>query len=330
MKPKSPSPSQVRERAGASQSKVGLKDRWLAYLAHHQITAAESLERLLLTPLQSLLTWLVVAIALALPASLFVAMDNMAQLGQGWQSQSQLSVFLHPRARVQAIETLRADILAQVDIESVEWISAERALEEFQQHSGLGDVLQSLDSNPLPPLLLVQPHIHVGPERLAVLQQELSAEAIVEQVSIDMQWLQRLYQLLELGQCLVLALAGLLGAGVLLVIGNTIRLAIENRRDEIVIVKLVGGTDAFVRRPFLYTGIWYGLGGGLLALVLLGLALWWLSAPVAQLADLYQSDFRLQSLSLSASVLLVVGAGLLGWLGAWLAVGRHLGAIEPK
>ena len=122
---------------------------------------------------------------------------------------------------------------------------------------------------------------------------------------------------------------GLLALGVLLAIGNTIRLAIESRRDEIVVVKLVGGTDAFVRRPFLYTGWWYGAGGGVLAWLLLGLGLWGLSGPVAQLADLYHSDFRLQGLGWWPSIGLVAGSGVLGWLGAWVAVGRHLGAIEP-
>ena len=147
---------------------------------------------------------------------------------------------------------------------------------------------------------------------------------------VDMAWVSRLQQLMLLGQRLVLALAGLLAVGVLLAIGNTIRLAIENRRDEILVVKLVGGTNAFVRRPFLYTGLWYGMGGGLLALVLMALGLWWLSGPAAYLADLYQSDFRLQGLGWTRSLQLVLLSGLLGWLGAWLAVARHLSSIEPK
>ena len=127
----------------------------------------------------------------------------------------------------------------------------------------------------------------------------------------------------------VFGLAGLLALGVILVIGNTIRLAIENRRDEILVVKLVGGTNAYVRRPFLYTGLWYGLGGGLLALVLLGIGLSWLGGPVAQLADLYQSSFRLQGLGFIHSLQLVLLAGITGLLGAWIAVGRHLSHIEP-
>jgi cell division transport system permease protein len=142
-------------------------------------------------------------------------------------------------------------------------------------------------------------------------------------------WVKRLYQFMELGQRLVWALATLLGLAVLLIIGNTIRLSIESRRDEILVVKLVGGTDAFVRRPFLYTGIWFGLGGGIIAWLLLSMGLYWLSGPVETLISLYGSDFVLQGLSLSDSLMLIFDGVILGWLGAWLAVSRHLTKIKP-
>ena len=116
----------------------------------------------------------------------------------------------------------------------------------------------------------------------------------------------------------------------LLVIGNTIRMAIENRRDEIVVVKLVGATDAYVRRPFLYTGLWYGVGGGIVAAILLVVGFWWLSAPVTQLADLYQSSFRLQGLGFIESLQLILIAGFTGLVGAWIAVARHLYQIQPR
>jgi len=148
-------------------------------------------------------------------------------------------------------------------------------------------------------------------------------------VQLDLIWVKRLFQFMELGQRLVWALAALLGLAVLLIIGNTIRLAIENRRDEIRVVKLVGGTDAFVRRPFLYTGIWFGLGGGIIAWILLNIGLFWLSGPVEQLINLYGSEFSLKGLSFSDSLLLILDGVILGWLGAWLAVARHLSSIEP-
>lgn len=318
-------------KSGASQSQVGTAIRFSAYLQHHQITAVESLVRLLKTPVQSLLTWLVVAIALALPTLLYVALGNIQGLGQGWQSSSQMSVFIHQRAHEEAIADLQDKLGLNPRISTVDYVSPTQALTEFQAHSGLGQVLDSLDENPLPAVLLVQPVAGaLKPVELEALQQEIAAEPIVEDVRIDMAWVQRLQQLMVLGQRLVMALALLLALGVLLVIGNTIRLAIENRRDEIVIVKLVGGTDAFVRRPFLYTGFWYGVGGGLLAIMLLVLGISWLAGPVARLAEMYQSDFRLQGLDSLSSLLLVLGAGVLGLLGAWVAVGRHLGQIEPR
>jgi len=317
-------------KSGASQSQVRSAHRFNAYLQHHQITAVESLVRLLKTPVQSLLTWLVVAIALALPTMLYVALDNMQGLGQGWQSSSQMSVFIHQRAREAVIISLQDKLRLNPQISAVEYISPQRALEEFQAYSGFGQVVESLEENPMPAVLLVQPVSEaLQSGQLEALRQAIAAEPIVDDVRIDMAWVQRLQQLMMLGQRLVMALALLLALGVLLVIGNTIRLAIESRRDEIVIVKLVGGTDAFVRRPFLYTGFWYGAGGGLLAILLLVLGISWLAGPVARLADMYQSDFRLQGLDSLSSLMLILGAGLLGLSGAWVAVGRHLGQIEP-
>ncbi len=320
----------VRVKSGASQSKTRIADRFSAYLIHHQLTAVESLIRLLQTPVQSLLTWLVVAIALALPATLYVGLRNVQSLGAGWEGAPRLSVYLHKRASDVAIKQIVEQLRSKREVSSVEYISPAQALREFETYSGFGSALQSLDDNPLPAVLLVQPVTAAAPERLELLVKELRANAVVDDANLDMQWVRRLYRLLQLAQRLVAGFGLLLAIGVLLVVGNTIRLAIENRRDEIVIVKLVGGTDAFVRRPFLYTGWWYGIGGGVLASALLALGLVAISDPVARLANLYQSDFRLSGLGLGASLGLILGSGVLGWLGAWLAVGRHLGAIEPK
>jgi cell division transport system permease protein len=336
--PRRPGPrsgGQVRKSAGApqgaSRSKARVSDRLDSWIGHHSTTAVGSLERLLRSPLQSLLTWLVVAVAVALPAALYLALSNIQNLGYSWQESSQLSVFVQRDARPDAIVALQARMRERPDVLSVEHIPPDAALEEFKRYSGLGRVIDGLERNPLPDVLLVLPtETGVMPEGLEILQRELESEALVAEARVDMAWVTRLQQLMNLGQRLVLALAGLLAMGVLLAIGNTIRLAIENRRDEILVVKLVGGTDAFVRRPFLYTGLWYGMGGGLLALLLIGLGLWWLSGPVSHLSDLYQSHFRLQGLGWTQSVQLVLLSGLLGLLGAWLAVARHLSAIEPR
>ena len=147
---------------------------------------------------------------------------------------------------------------------------------------------------------------------------------------LDMEWLQRLNSLMELGRRLVLAVGGMLIVGVLLILGNTIRLAIESRREEIVVVKLVGGSNGFVRRPFLYTGLWYGVGGGVLAAVLVSAALWFLEEPIGELEVLYASAFKLSGLGMMGALNLVILGGLLGLAGAWLAVSRHLVQIEPQ
>jgi len=315
--------------AGASQSKTRLTDRFDSWQAHHSTTAVESLQRLLRTPLQSLLTWLVVAVAIALPAALYLALNNLQYIGYSWQDSGQLSVFMQRDVRPEAVESLQAQLQEREEVQAVVHIEPQEALEEFRAYSGLGRVLDDLEQNPLPHVLLINPAI-TDPEALQALRDTIAEDAAVAEVRLDMQWVERLQQIMQLAARGVLALGMLLALGVLLAIGNTIRLAIENRRDEILVVKLVGGTDAFVRRPFLYTGLWYGIGGGVLSLLLVGFGLWWLSGPVAQLADLYQSDFRLQGLGWINSLQLVLLAGLLGLLGAWLAVARHLSQIEPQ
>lgn len=321
---------QTNTGTGAQARRARWKDRWQGYLAHHQSSARDSLQRMLAAPLQSLMTWLVIAVALALPAALLVCLDNVQSLGQRWDGAPQITVFLNPKIQDKAIADLQRRLAANADIATVSYVSAAEALKEFEAESGLGNALRSLDTNPLPPTLLLNPTPQAAPAALTALGDNLRQQAQVDDVVFDRAWVERLQQILALGEQLVLALGGLLALGVLLVIGNTIRLSIESRRDEIVVVKLVGGTDAFVRRPFLYTGFWYGLGGGVLAMLLLAVLLLLLTSPVAALANSYQSDFTLRGLGFSGGLLLAVSGALVGWLGAWLAVGRHLGDIEPQ
>lgn len=331
MKPQLSKPGQTERRTGASQSKYGFGQQFQAWRSHHRIVAGESLARLFSSPLQSLLTWLVVAIALALPAFLYLALAQFQDVGEGWQTRPQLSVFLNDRAREEAALQLREQLLTKAEISEVNYISPEQALREFEQYSGLGDVLASLDDNPLPPVLVVIPASDFSDAKdLDLIKDDLISDLRVDDVRIDMEWVQRLQQIMLTGQRLVVALAALLALGVLLVIGNTIRLTIESRRDEIVIVKLVGATNAFVRRPFLYTGFWYGLGGGILAFILIFVGVQWLSSPIDRLAELYQSEFRLRGLSLVESLVIMSTAGFLGLFGAALAVSRHLHTIEPS
>jgi cell division transport system permease protein len=317
-------------REGASQSRTGFRDLYNAWLRHHRLSAADSLHRVLDNPLSSAMTWLVIGIALALPAGLNVALDNVSHLSTSWDSPAQISLFLREGLSPGEARELRAALAQREDVAETHFVSREEALEEFSALSGFADVLASLEENPLPDLILVSPQADDQHTQVSTLREELEALPEVAQAVLDMAWLQRLNSLMELTRRLVLAVGGLLVLGVVLILGNTIRLAIESRRDEIVIVKLVGGSNAFVRRPFLYTGLWYGVGGGVFAATLVAISLWFLTEPVGQLAALYQSSFQLSGLGVMGALNLVILGGMLGLAGAWLAVTRHLAAIQPR
>ncbi len=301
-----------------------------AYLAHHRQTMRESLLRLAATPISSLMTVLMLSIALTLPSGLYVFLENVRKVTENFESASRVTLYLQKGLDAEDSASIVARLHRDGRFASVDLISSEQALEEFKTYSGWGDVLSYLENNPLPAVIVVQPlMLPVAPDVLEGWAVEMRAIPGVESVEVDMQWVRRLYALYELLGRGVLALSALLGLAVVLIVGNTIRLAIENRREEIVVVKLVGGTDPYVRRPFLYTGFWYGLGSALLAWLLVSALLWWLSAPVQDLAALYTSRFSLEGLPLEAVfTLLLLGSGL-GVAGAWLAVSRHLDGIEP-
>lgn len=302
-----------------------------AWLSHHVSSCIDSFQRLLCTPWQSLMTWMVVAIALIFPAALYLGLYNLQSLGGDWQSYSRLSVYVNYEAKPLAIDRLQQELETNMHITSVDRITPEVGKQSFQQQSGLGDILASLEVNPLPTVFMVTPVFsHQSLELLAELKHQLQSKPLIDLVQLDLEWLRRLQGIVGLIESIVIALASLLAIGVLLIIGNTIRLAIDSRRNEIVVIKMVGGTDGFVRRPFLYTGLWYGIGGGICAVLLLLVLGWWLQEPLELLAALYESNHSLLWFNLFQGFFLVCGAGVLGWLGAWLAVARHLQQIEPE
>ena len=318
-------------REGASHSKTGWGDIFWSWCLHHQLSAVDSLQRLLVSPFSSAMTWSVIGIALALPVGMSVALENVRSVSSGWESPAQVSLFLRAEMTLEAAQRLEQVLQRRPDVADTHLVSRQDALAEFQQLTGFGDVLRNLDDNPLPNLIIVTPRIQqLEADQAARLQAALQAEPGVERAVLDMEWVQRLNALMQLSQRMVLLLGAILALGVLLVVGNTIRLAIENRRDEIVVVKLVGGSDAFVRRPFLYTGLWYGLGGAVLSWLIVSFTLWWLRGPLSALALLYQSDFSLQGIGASGGLQLLLLGGVLGLVGAWLAVARHLSAIQPR
>jgi cell division transport system permease protein len=319
----------VKRAAARRERHPGLRQRWRGWQRHHSLSAADSLARVLQQPLASLVTWLVIGVAIALPAALWLLLENAAGLSARLQSPAQLSLFLAPALSLSEARELADELQARPDVRAVSVMSREQALAEFSERSGLGTLAESLPDNPLPHLLLLRP-VDTEAAAVAALGGALQALPAVDEVVFDTLWLTRLERIMALGRRALQLLTVLLLAGVVLILGNTIRLAIESRREEIEVIKLVGGSDAFVRRPLLYTGFWYGLGGGAVAALLLGLAAQLLAPPVAALAASYGSPFRLQGLRLlDALQLLLIGGGL-GLAGAWFAVARHLRAIEPE
>jgi cell division transport system permease protein len=214
-------------------------------------------------------------------------------------------------------------------IDSVQLVSAADALTEFREVSGLGEVLDTLETNPLPHTLIVRPTEAATGEQLAGIGSELDDQPDVDIVKIDTQWVERLNAILDFLNRVVIIATVLLVAAVIIVIGNTIRLDIQNRRDEIEVLKLLGASDGFVRRPFLYIGLWYGLIGGFVALLLMIIGGWLLTAPLERLIGLYESELSLLGLDMGSALTMVAGGVIAGWGGAWMAVSRHLSAIQP-
>jgi len=300
------------------------------YLLRHAQVLFYSLGQLARTPFASLTTIAVIAISLALPGGLYVLLDNVQRASSAWDGAAQLSVFLKRDSSERVGQALAQKIRARAEIASVDYISREAALAEFKRLSGFGEALNALNSNPLPAVLAIRPKTtHSDAATLATLKKELQAMNEVEWVQLDLDWIKRLNAIVELARRGVWLLAGLLALAVALIVGNTIRLAVLNRRTEIEVIKLIGGTDAFIRRPFLYSGLIQGLCGALCAWALLAVVLLLLAGPVQDLAGLYGSRFELRGLGFEAGLTLIGVGALLGWLGARLAVGRHLRAIEP-
>jgi cell division transport system permease protein len=300
------------------------------WLRRHAQVSLESLGRLDRNRVASLMTAAVIGIALALPAGLYVLLDNLQRLSGGWDGQAGLSVFLKQDVQETVAQQLAGTLQAWPEVATVTLVTPAEALEEFSRHTGFADVLDSLDENPLPIVLLVTPADgHTDPTAAGALQQRLQDLPGTEQAQLDLQWVQRLSAILAIAKRGVLVISCLLALAVLLVVGNTIRLEIQNRREEIVVTKLIGATNGFIRRPFLYSGIWYGIFGAVIAWLMVEAGFLVLSSPVQRLAGLYQSDFSLQTLPVVLLLVLLTGGILLGLLGSWLAVGRHLDAIEP-
>lgn len=300
------------------------------YLLRHIQVMLSSLGELWRQPVATMMTLLVIGIALLLPAGLYVILKNVEQVSGEWQHANRISLFLQNDIADKRGQQLAEQLLTWPDINEVSFQSAQQSLNEFREISGLESLLDTLPANPLPAVIIIEPEENQQQEATEALLARLAALPEVDFAQLDMQWLQRLRSINETGQRGITILAILLSLSVLLVIGNTIRLAILNRQTEIRVIKLVGGTNTFVRRPFLYTGMWYGLLGGVLAWITLLISLLIISGPIDELAALYDSQFQLKWYAGQMLFGLPLCGLLLGVMGAWLAVSRHLNAIEPS
>ena len=298
------------------------------YLTLHVENMTGAVARVAVRPLGNLMTILVIAIALVVPAGLRVMVDNARALSGTWQGAADFTVYLEMAVDEPAAEGLARQIGQRNDVERAELLNRSDALVEFRAWSGFGEALDLLDENPLPHAVIVRP-ASTGAD-LDLLVRELDSLEETALVQLDTEWLERLRAILELARRVVDVTTVLLGLAVIVVIGNTIRLEIGNRREEIEIIKLVGGSDGYIRRPFLYLGLCYGVGAGIIAALIIVLGLGLVASPARTLMELYGSAYRLAGLSLADMAWLLGVGGFLGWAGAGIAVARHLREIEPS
>ena len=302
-----------------------------SYGTRHLQALFGSLGRLARAPLATMLTLMVIGVALALPAGLALIVNNLRNATGDFSNAVDFSVHFKLGTPIERVQQLAKGARMRAGIESVTVKTADEALDEFKLASGFGDALAALEDNPLPHHLIVRPSKNAsGPAEVESLRRYFAAFPEVDIVQLDLDWVRRLHALLDVLRRILWVVIAVLGLGVLAVIGNTIRLEIQQRRAEIEVTKLVGGSNAFVRRPFLYTGMFYGVGGALLAALIVVGSLTYLDQAVGDLSAQYGNRFHLEGLgSRGMGFLVGIGAGL-GWLGALISTGRHLRAIEPR
>lgn len=300
------------------------------WLARHASTSIGALGRLSRQPFASLMIVLVIAVTLALPAAINVVVKNAQSVSGSWDDALDFSVYLKLDVAVDDAEGLARLIGQRADVEAVNLVTAEAALAEFKQQSGFGAALDQLGDNPLPHTLVVRPGPGNTGASLTLLQEEIGNLPETELVQADTEWVQRFHAILDIVRQAIAIGGALLGIAIVVIIGNTIRLDIENRREEIEVTKLIGASNAFVRRPFLWTGFWYGLLGGAFALALVRYGLHLLKEPLARLAGLYQGSISVVTLTASESAAILGVAIFLGLLASWVTTARHMRRIEPR
>ncbi|HPE58911.1 MAG TPA: permease-like cell division protein FtsX [Thiolinea sp.] len=297
-----------------------------SWINQHKHAIRFSLKRLWFNPVSTWITLAAIAIALSLPASLSLLLTNMQTLTDDKREVPTITAFMKENISEQQTKD-RAELLQELsEIANVQVVTRDQALADFKNITGFAETLETLDENPLPHVMILTPNLErFGDDKaLQTFADRLKSYPEIDSVQIDVEWIQRLRAILRIADHVVLVVAVLLGLTVLLVIGNTIRLDIENRKEEITVTRLIGATNRYIRRPFIYGGLWLGLFGGTFSLIIVNVALLFLVSPVRQLANLYGSNFTLSGVNPIMSLQILAVSALLGIIGAWLAVGRFL------
>jgi len=298
--------------------------RFLLYFFQHLQAIKLSIRQLSVEPLSSIMTFAVIGIALALPMGLFVLLQNVQTITHGLHDTAQISLYLNMNVKQKQIDNLLRVLQKDEGVAQVKYISPQEALKDFQKQSEFSDVLTELKNNPLPGVIIIKPIKNINTRaQINYLFSRLKKLPLINKAQLDMAWLKRLSAIIKLGNRIIYAVMALFAFGVLLIIGNTIRLTTQRYQDEISVLKFLGATKSFIRRPFLYSGIIYGLVGGIIAWLLVDTTMWWLRNPAEQLSNLYGMHFQLQGLNLSSTLVLLISGSLLGYLGSWIAVGKH-------
>ncbi|WP_028025786.1 permease-like cell division protein FtsX [Enterovibrio calviensis] len=297
------------------------------FLTLHKQQCGQALKDLLARPTGNLLTVLALAFSLALPVTLYMLAKNVVEVSSQWQAPNQLTVYLDEMPEDRAA-SLSNELLQWSEIGTAAYISPDQGLSELRQIQGFDEAVSLLDDNPLPGVIVVTPNSDDA-AGVTALASKLRAESGIEEVRLDSDWLQRLAAIESLVLTLTWVFSGLMLMAVFLIVGNTLRLQVLNQKQEIQVMKLVGATDSYILRPYLYTGVWLALSGAVVAWIVATVNGLLLDAAVAKLATLYSSGFRLSGLGLDETLILFMVAGLIGLLAARLAAGKHLRDIEP-
>lgn len=312
-------------------TKVSLFGRIAASLQQNFRQIFSSFADLWKTPIATLMTVLVIAVALALPTIFHVLYKNSERISEQWDKASEINLFLKKDLSQQRIQVLIKKLGLYHEIETVTHITSHQALQEFKEMSGFSKALDYIGENPLPDLLIVIPTqdaMNIASSKLLVAK--LKREQGIDLVRVDIDWIEKLQAIISVVVDIVIAIALLLLMSVLLIVSNTIRLNIQNQRPQIEIMKLVGATNSFIQRPFLYVGAWYGfLGGAIAWSFTFGLVLW-LQSGMQSLMGLYQLQFEIVAMSLQEVGILLAVATVLGFVASYISVKQYLVKIEPK